>query len=148
MKYVTGLFVTAVTLLGSMQVQAADAVLFQCVLEDDMSVMVERNSETDVFTLTYGHNLNAPTLTIRKAGNDLGTSTQLSHEEGTLNRDLYVTDGDKLYDVGFMDVRGKSFGSFQIMNAGIEESYQSCKRGTLHSKFDDYELFSNLTTVD
>lgn len=148
MKYVTGLLVTAVTLLGSLQAYAAETVIFQCTLDDGKSVMVERNTQNDVFTLTHGTDLHAPTLTIRKPGNNLGTAIQMSRTEGLLNRELYVTEGTQVYTVGYIDQQGIKKGYLQIMNAGFEESYQECQRASLHSTFDDYELFSNLTTVD
>lgn len=145
MKY---LFLLAALGLGSFQAQASDRVIFQCTLEDGNQLMVERNPEKDEFTLTHGPETNAPTLTIRKLGNNLGTAVQLSGAEGALNRELYVTDGDYFYDVGYTDQRGVKLGYFQVMVAGTEQSYQTCKKDTLHSSFDDYELFSNLTTVD
>lgn len=148
MKYSKSLLLAVIALTAGIQVQASEAVIFQCVLDDGNSVMVEHNADNDAFTLTYGKDLYRPELTIRKAGNNLGTAVQMSREEASLNRDLYVTDGDKLYTVNFNDVAGRKSGTFQIMEAGVEESYADCDPKSLRSSFDDYELFVNLTPVD
>lgn len=148
MKFVMGLFVVALT-LGSVQAQAgSNEVIFTCDLPDGNHVLVERNADTDVWIYSYGTDLNIPKVTVMKRGNNLGTSVQMSHEEGTLNRELYVTDGDYFYDVGYTDQRGVKKGYLQIMKGGAEESYQTCNRDTMRSKFDDYEMFENLTVVD
>lgn len=149
MKYVTGLFVLMSLVLGSFTAQAAsNEVIFICDLPSGNHVMLERNPVTDVFTLTYGLNLDIPAITIMKRGNNLGTSLQQSGEEGILNREVYVTDGNKFYNIGYTDQRGIKKGIFQIMEAGAEVSYETCDPKSLRSKFDDYELFSNLTVVD
>lgn len=148
MKSLKSLGVVVAVLLASMQVEASSTVVFKCDLEDGNSVMVEHETLNNEFTLTYGLNLDAPKITIRKQANNLGTSLQASHAEGSINRELYVTDGDYFYDVGYTDQRGIKKGYFQIMIGGAERSYGMCKRETLYSTFDDYELFSDMTEVD
>lgn len=148
MKSLKSLGVVVALLLGSMQVEASTVVVFQCELQDGNHLLVEHETAKDEFTLTYGGDLDAPKITVRKLSNNLGTSIQSSQTEGSLNRELYVTDGDYFYDVGYTDQRGIKKGYFQIMVGGSERSYELCKRDTLHSSFDDYELFSNMTEVD
>lgn len=148
MKSLKGLGVLVAVLLASMQVEASSVVVFQCELQDGNHILVEHESVKDEFTMSYGADLDAPKITVRKHSNNLGTSIQASRVEGSLNRELYVTDGDYFYDVGYTDQRGIKKGYFQIMVGGTERSYELCKRDTLHSTFDDYELFSNMTEVD
>jgi hypothetical protein len=149
MKYVTALFVLVSLMLGSVQAQAgSNEVIFTCDLPSGKHVLVEHNPTTDVFILSYGLNIDMPELTIMKRGTNLGTSAQMSREEGILNRELYVTDGEKFYNVTYTDKQGTKYGSFQIMQGGVETSYETCDPKSLRSKFDDYQLFENMTVVD
>lgn len=147
MKYVTGLFVLVSLMLGNAQA-ASNEVIFVCDLPSGNHVLVERNPSTDVFTYSHGKNLDIPDVTVMKRGNNLGTSARASKEEGTLNRELYVTDGEKFYNVGYSDKKGIKSGYLQIMSGGVEVSYETCDPKSLRSKFDDYQMFENLTVVD
>lgn len=149
MKFLTGLFVVLGVMLPSFQAQAiTNEVIFLCDMPNNQHVLVERNPVTDVFVLTFGTDLNRPEVTVMKRGNNLGTSAQASKEDGNLNRELYVTDGDNFYTVIFQDKQGVRSGFFQRMVGGSEVSYAACNAKTFRSKFDDYELFDNLTIVD
>lgn len=147
MKYVTGLFVLVSLMLGTAHA-ASNEVVFVCDLPKGEHVLVEHNPGTDVFTFSYGQNLDMPEVTIMKRSNNLGTSGRMSKEEGSLSREMYVTDGDKFYNIGYTDKQGSKTGYLQIMSGGVEKSYENCDPKSMRSKFDDYELFENMTEVD
>ena len=131
----------------SSAVSAADNTIFACTLDDGKLVSMERGI-SDTFTFAYGNDLRHPEIFIQKNGNDLGTSYHHSRAEGVSNREVYVTAKDLMFTIGANDQNGVRTGYLQINQASVQKSNLNCINGSMINKFDDFDLFINLTEVD
>lgn len=147
MKILTAVVVAMGLAITSFTAQAvSNEVVFLCDTPSGKHAMLEYSAENDVFTLSYGDNLDAPEVTVMKRGNNMGTSYHSSSVENTSLREVYVSDTPKFYTLGYSSEGAKNEGYIQVMENGAEISYEDCK--TIRSKFDDYKLFQNMTYVD
>lgn len=121
-------------------------VVFLCDMPNGKHAMLEYSVNSDVFTLSYGDNLDIPEVTVMKRGNNMGTSYHSSSVENTTLREVYIDDSPKFYTLGISNKGSEVSGYVQVMENGTEISYEDCK--TVRSKFDDYSLFKNMTDVD
>lgn len=147
MKILTAVVVAMGLAITSFTAQAvSNEVVFLCDTPTGKHAMLEYSSENDVFTLSYGDNLDVPEVTVMKRGNNMGTSYHSSSVENTTLREVYISDTPKFYTLGYSNDGAKASGYVQVMENGTEVSYEDCK--TIRSKFDDYKLFKNMTDVD
>jgi hypothetical protein len=147
MKSLPPSFTFILAALLSSAVSAADNTIFACTLEDGKIVSMERDI-SDTFTFAYGNDLKRPETLIQKNGNDLGTSYHHSQAEGASNREVYVTAKDLMFTIGANDQNGVRTGYLQINQASVQKYNSDCINGTMLNKFDDFDLFINLTEVD
>lgn len=135
-------------MVGNTALAVDNEVVFLCSTPDGSHAMLEYTADTDVFILSYGNDLDAPEVTVMKRGKNIGTAYFASAAENSTLREIYISDGKKFYTLGVSDKGNSKSGYFQIMDSGSEIKYQDCDSSSFRAKFDDFNLFKNMTSVD
>lgn len=135
-------------MVGNTALAIDNEVVFLCSTPDGSHAMLEYTADTDVFILSYGNDLDVPEVTVMKRGKNIGTTYFASAAENSTLREIYISDGKKFYTLGVSDKGNSKSGYFQIMDSGSEIKYQDCDSSYFRAKFDDFNLFKNMTSVD
>lgn len=135
-------------MVGNTALAIDNEVVFLCSTPDGSHAMLEYTADTDVFILSYGNDLDVPEVTVMKRGKNIGTTYFASAAENSTLREIYISDGKKFYTLGVSDKGNSKSGYFQIMDSGSEIKYQDCDSSSFRAKFDDFNLFKNMTSVD
>lgn len=132
----------------SFNVCAEEVVSFDCTLENGHDITVYYEPERDTFRFYSVDHGGRVLVNVEKPSTRMGTAVTQESGLPLSSREIYIVEGDFVYDVTLSKLKNKTVGHFQIMEAGVETSYQTCKPDTLYTTFDKTEQFASMTLVD
>lgn len=137
----------AFALLTALSAPVHAELVYQCMVKDNTNFELDRNAETDTWTL----NISIPGQDTQKAvkkGNNLGIGERLHSAEGVATAEIYFYTGGGDYTLGRMDRQGVISGYIQVQKKGQEEIYEECLKESFYANFSTPHMFDNFTNVD
>ena len=127
---------------------AEEVVSFDCTLENGHDLTVYYEKERDTFRFYSADHGGRVLINVEKPSARMGTSVTEKFRHPSVDREIYIVEGNFSYDVVYSQGKEKTTGYFQIMESGVETSYERCKPDTLYSTFQNTEQFASMTLLD
>lgn len=148
MGFLKSIIMSVALASASFAALASNSVVFSCDTEDGKQTILEYNKDENKFTMSRGNNVIAPELTVVKSPNNMGTSYNASRTENFTQREVYIPDDTVTYVLGYSEQGDTESGFVQIMESGTQVSYHECKPVSFHARFNQYDMFEDMTNVD